>query len=142
MSTLKVVEEILRERKTPMVVRAIVAAAGDRLPTRSRTPDTVVARDLAMDIKKHPDSTLFARVAPGQYTLREYAQAAAQAVTVAAAPAAEAPATTAAQPLAAPPIDAPVTRPLGRAPSSPPVMNAAGPLSATSLERREDVFSQ
>ena len=73
MSTLHVVEEVLRERRTPMVVREIVEVAGQRLPTRSRTPDTVVARDLAMDLKRRGGDSLFARVAPGKYTLREYA---------------------------------------------------------------------
>jgi hypothetical protein len=71
MSTLVVVEEVLRERGEPMVVREIVAAAAERLPTRSKTPDTVVARDLAMDIKKRGEDSKFTRVAPGLYTLRE-----------------------------------------------------------------------
>jgi hypothetical protein len=70
MSTLIVVEEVLRERGTPMVVREIVEAAAERLPTKSKTPDTVVARDLAMDIKKHGEESKFTRVAPGRYTLR------------------------------------------------------------------------
>ena len=71
MSTLHVVEEILRERGTPMVVREIVEVAAERLPTKSKTPDTVVARDLAMDIKKRGCDSKFTRVAPGRYTLRE-----------------------------------------------------------------------
>ncbi len=71
MSTLLVVEEVLRERGTPMVVREIVVAAGERLPSKSKTPDTVVARDLAMDIKKLGDGSKFTRVSPGRYTLRE-----------------------------------------------------------------------
>ena len=74
MSTLHVVEEILRERKAPMVVKEIVNVAGSRLPTRSKTPDTVVARDLAMDIKRNGETSRFCRVAPGHYTLREYAE--------------------------------------------------------------------
>jgi hypothetical protein len=73
MSTLLVVEEVLRERGTPMVVREIVQFAAERLPTKSKTPDTVVARDLAMDIKKHGPESRFARVSPGRYTLRELA---------------------------------------------------------------------
>jgi hypothetical protein len=73
MSTLLVVEEVLRERGTPMVVREIVQFAAERLPTKSKTPDTVVARDLAMDIKRHGNESRFARVAPGRYTLRELA---------------------------------------------------------------------
>jgi hypothetical protein len=75
MSTLVIVEEVLKESGTPMVVRDIVTAAGERLPTKSRTPATVVARDLAMDIKKHGLESRFARVAPGLYTLRELAHA-------------------------------------------------------------------
>ncbi len=71
MSTLLVVEEVLRERGTPMVVREIVVAAAERLPTKSRTPDTVVARDLAMDIKRRGEASKFTRVSPGKYTLRE-----------------------------------------------------------------------
>ena len=73
MSTLIVVEEVLRETQSPMVVKEIVQRAGDRLPTRSKTPDTVVARDLAIDIKRLGEDSRFARVAPGKYTLRELA---------------------------------------------------------------------
>ena len=75
MSTLIVVEEVLRERGTPMVVREIVQFAAERLPTKSKTPDTVVARDLAMDIKRRGDASKFTRVSPGKYTLRELALA-------------------------------------------------------------------
>ena len=71
MSTLYVVEEVLREIQSPLVVKKIVEIAGPRLNTRSKTPDTVVARDLAMDIKRNGDGSKFARVAPGKYTLRE-----------------------------------------------------------------------
>lgn len=73
MSTLNVVEKVLRERGVPMVVREIVEAAGPELPTKSRTPDTVVARDLAMDIKKKGEASKFCRTSPGKYTLRELA---------------------------------------------------------------------
>lgn len=71
MSTLAVVEEILRETRVPMSVREIVERAGDRLPTKSKTPDTVVARDLSMDIKKKGETSRFTRTAPGRYTMRE-----------------------------------------------------------------------
>jgi HB1, ASXL, restriction endonuclease HTH domain len=70
MSTLAVVEEILRETAVPMSVREIVERAGARLPSKSKTPDTVVARDLSMDIKRNGDSSLFVRTSPGRYTLR------------------------------------------------------------------------
>ena len=73
MSTLAVVEEILRETAVPMSVREIVERAGVRLPSKSKTPDTVVARDLSMDIKKKGDGSLFARTSPGRYTLRALA---------------------------------------------------------------------
>jgi hypothetical protein len=70
MSTLAVVEEILRETAIPMSVREIVERAGARLPSKSKTPDTVVARDLSMDIKKKGEGSLFIRTSPGRYTLR------------------------------------------------------------------------
>ena len=70
MSTLAVVEEILRETEVPMSVREIVERAGARLPSKSKTPDTVVARDLSMDLKRKGESSLFARTSPGRYTLR------------------------------------------------------------------------
>jgi HB1/ASXL restriction endonuclease-like protein with HTH domain len=73
MSTLAVVEEILRETAVPMSVREIVERAGVRLPSKSKTPDTVVARDLSMDIKKKGDASLFVRTSPGRYTLRALA---------------------------------------------------------------------
>ena len=73
MSTLAVVEEILRETAVPMSVREIVERAGARLPSKSKTPDTVVARDLSMDIKKKGDTSLFIRTSPGRYTLRTLA---------------------------------------------------------------------
>jgi hypothetical protein len=73
MSTLAVVEEILRETAVPMSVREIVERAGARLPSKSKTPDTVVARDLSMDIKRKGDTSLFVRTSPGRYTLRALA---------------------------------------------------------------------
>jgi len=71
MSTLAVVEEILRETAVPMSVKEIVERAGSRLPSKSKTPDTVVARDLSMDIKKKGEGSLFVRTSPGRYTLRD-----------------------------------------------------------------------
>lgn len=75
MSTLAVVEKILRDTKVPMSVREIVERAGEALPTKSKTPDTVVARDLSMDIKRKGDSSTFIRTSPGRYTMRELWQA-------------------------------------------------------------------
>jgi hypothetical protein len=75
MSTLSVVEEILRTSGAPISVREIVERAGPRLPSKSKTPDTVVARDLAMDIKRQGDGSRFVRTSPGRYTLRELAAA-------------------------------------------------------------------
>jgi HB1, ASXL, restriction endonuclease HTH domain len=76
MSTLAVVEAILREAAMPLSVREIVERAGDALPTKSKTPDTVVARDLSMDIKKKGDGSTFARTSPGRYAIRDQASAA------------------------------------------------------------------
>ena len=70
MSTLAVVEEILRETEVPMSVREIVERAGARLPSKSKTPDTVVARDLSMDIKKKGRRLALHPHSPGRYTLR------------------------------------------------------------------------
>jgi hypothetical protein len=109
MSTLAVVEEVLRETRTPLVVREIVEIAGARLPTRSRTPDTVVARDLAMDIKRRGEQSLFARVAPGRYTLREYANLARGTGEIQVV---EAPAPAAIAPLPVPPPATPVVEPV------------------------------
>jgi HB1/ASXL restriction endonuclease-like protein with HTH domain len=81
MSTLAVVEEILRETAVPMSVREIVERAGARLPSKSKTPDTVVARDLSMDIKKKGEGSLFIRTSPGRYTLRALASGSQPAVT-------------------------------------------------------------
>lgn len=125
MSTLAVVEVILRETQVPMSVRQIVEYAGSRLPTKSRTPDTVVARDLSMDIKRNGETSLFVRTSPGRYTLREllaHLLAAEQAQLV--------------EPLAAQlveqmsePLAEPLTQPAAQqfievAPSAAPVMDA------------------
>ena len=71
MSTLAVVEGILRDAAVPLSVREIVERAGELLPTKSKTPDTVVARDLSMDIKKKGEGSLFVRTSPGRYAIRE-----------------------------------------------------------------------
>ncbi len=80
MSTLAVVEEVLRETAVPMSVREIVERAGPRLPSKSKTPDTVVARDLSKDIKKKGEASLFSRTSPGRYTLRALAPSVAPAL--------------------------------------------------------------
>jgi uncharacterized protein (UPF0147 family) len=90
MSTLAVVEEILRETAVPMSVREIVERAGARLPSKSKTPDTVVARDLSMDIKKKGEASLFIRTTPGRYTLRSLASAVTTAPATATPPLSEA----------------------------------------------------
>jgi hypothetical protein len=71
MSTLAVVEAVLRNAAAPLSVREIVERAGDTLPTKSKTPDTVVARDLSMDIKKKGETSLFIRTSPGRYAMRD-----------------------------------------------------------------------
>ncbi|MGE0550892.1 MAG: winged helix-turn-helix domain-containing protein [Kofleriaceae bacterium] len=113
MSTLAVVEEILRETGKPMSVREIVERAGVRLPSKSKTPDTVVARDLSMDIKRNGDMSLFVRTSPGRYTLRTLAGA----VTPAPAPVTStAPQSMSALPQRKPAASSPPTsQPTGRA---------------------------
>lgn len=56
-----------------MTVGEIVRRAGARLPTRAKHPPSVVARDLAMDIKRRGERSKFVRVEIGMYTLRELA---------------------------------------------------------------------
>ena len=38
-----------------------------RLPSKSKTPDTVVARDLSMDIKRKGETSLFVRLASSMF---------------------------------------------------------------------------
>lgn len=71
MNTLAATEEILRECATPMTVREIVLRSRGRLPSRSKTPDTVVARDLSLDIKRKGEASRFVRASPGRYTMRD-----------------------------------------------------------------------
>lgn len=72
MSTLDVVAEVLRE-VAPRALRAreIAALAGARLPTASRTPETVVSRDLALEVKRNEARSRFLRAAPGEFLLKE-----------------------------------------------------------------------
>ena len=72
MSTLDVVAEILREvAPRALKAREITALAGTRLLTSSRTPETVVSRDLAVDVKTHGASSRFLRVDRGPFVLKE-----------------------------------------------------------------------
>ena len=133
MSTLAVVEELLRETAVPMSVREIVERAGARLPSKSKTPDTVVARDLSMDIKKKGEASLFVRTSPGRYTLRSLASAVTS--TAATAPLTEAAPTQ----LAASAMRADSGRPpqpMSALPARKPAV-AAGPSAAPSRARTE-----
>lgn len=114
MSTLAVVEAILREAAMPLSVREIVERAGDALPTKSKTPDTVVARDLSMDIKRKGDGSTFVRTSPGRYAMRDQAAQhdGAQPIGVATTP-------------VSPPTT--VTSSIGAAPASPASSDSAGP---------------
>jgi DNA (cytosine-5)-methyltransferase 1 len=71
-STLDVVAEILRE-VAPRALRAreIAELAAGRLPTESKTPETVVSRDLALEVKHNGESSRFLRVDRGEFLLRE-----------------------------------------------------------------------
>ncbi|MGN6106359.1 MAG: winged helix-turn-helix domain-containing protein [Kofleriaceae bacterium] len=137
MSTLAVVEEILRETAVPMSVREIVERAGARLPSKSKTPDTVVARDLSMDIKKKGEGSLFIRTSPGRYTLRSLAGAVATAASAAATPATAAgdPAQLAARAGAPAPAAAAASTPLAALPARKPAI-AATPASSSASPAR------
>lgn len=72
MSTLDVVTEVLREiAPRALKARQIVELAGNRLPTASRTPETVVSRDLAIDVKGRGAASRFLRVDRGAFVLKE-----------------------------------------------------------------------
>ena len=72
MSTLDVVADILREvAPRALKARQIAALAGSRLPTASRTPETVVSRDLAIDVKDRGVASRFLRVERGAFVLKE-----------------------------------------------------------------------
>ena len=74
MSTLDVVAEILRE-VAPRALKARqiaeLAAAAGRLTTTSRTPETVISRDLAIDVRDRGASSRFLRVDRGEFVLKE-----------------------------------------------------------------------
>jgi flagellar biosynthesis GTPase FlhF len=72
-SVLDMIARILAARGGPMTVGEIIGhAIGElTLPTQSKTPQTIVSRDLALDIKKHGDASRFERIAPGTFRLRK-----------------------------------------------------------------------
>lgn len=72
MSTLAVVAEVLREvAPRALKARQIAELAGSRLPTSSRTPETVVSRDLAVDVRDRGAASRFLRVDRGAFVLKE-----------------------------------------------------------------------
>ena len=72
MSTLDIVAEVLREvAPRALKAREIAQLAGSRLPTASRTPETVVSRDLAIDVRDHGTKSRFLRVDRGAFVLKE-----------------------------------------------------------------------
>lgn len=72
MSTLDVAAEVLREvAPRALKARQIAELAGSRLPTASRTPETVVSRDLALDVKDRGAASRFLRVDRGAFVLKE-----------------------------------------------------------------------
>ena len=72
MSTLDVVAEVLREvAPRALKARQIAALALDRLPTASRTPETVISRDLAIDVRDRGATSRFLRVDRGAFVLKE-----------------------------------------------------------------------
>lgn len=72
MSTLDVVAEVLREvAPRALCAKEIADLAGARLPTASRTPQTVVSRDLAIDVRDLGAASRFLRVDRGEFVLKE-----------------------------------------------------------------------
>jgi hypothetical protein len=145
MSTLAVVEEILRETAVPMSVREIVERAGVRLPSKSKTPDTVVARDLSMDIKKKGEGSLFIRTSPGRYTLRALVTVnnpmTGNGTTDNSVARAPAPAATPAAP-AAPQASAPTAAPAPQSMSALPQRKPAVPAATSTPRARTDSEAQ
>ncbi len=72
MSTLAVVAEVLREA-APGALRArqIAELAGARLSTLSKTPETVISRDLSLDVRDRGAASRFLRVGRGEFLLKE-----------------------------------------------------------------------
>ena len=71
MSTLDVVAEVLREvAPRALKAREIAELARGRLPTASRTPETVVSRDLAIDVRDRGEASRFLRVGRGEFVLK------------------------------------------------------------------------
>lgn len=72
MSTLDVVAQVLREvAPRALCAKQVVELANGRLPTASRTPETVVSRDLAIDVKRHGTKSRFLRVGRGAFVFKE-----------------------------------------------------------------------
>jgi hypothetical protein len=68
---LPIVVEALKALGEPTRVVNLCEVIGDRLPTRSRKPTSVVSRDLALSVRDDP-KTPFIRTAPGVYALAEW----------------------------------------------------------------------
>jgi hypothetical protein len=72
MSTLDVVAEVLREvAPRALKARQIADLAAGRLSTASKTPETVISRDLAIDVRDRGAVSRFLRVGRGEFVLKE-----------------------------------------------------------------------
>jgi hypothetical protein len=71
-STLSIVEQVLRTARVPLTVQQIAKRAGPRLPSTAKRPDTVIARDLSLNIRQLGKESRFTRTARGMFTLREF----------------------------------------------------------------------
>lgn len=69
MSTLDYVELVLRVANEPLRIHEIVNRAGDHLPTESKTPQTIVGRDLWRDRQRGQHSR-FVRLDTGRHHAR------------------------------------------------------------------------
>lgn len=63
----------MRHARIPLTAQQIVIRARGRLPTAAKRPDLVVARDLAVDVRRLGTASRFARTGRGLFTLRELA---------------------------------------------------------------------
>jgi DNA (cytosine-5)-methyltransferase 1 len=71
-STLDVVAEVLREvAPRALKAREIAARTAGRLLSTSKTPATVISRDLALDLRDRKEQSRFLRVDRGAFVLKE-----------------------------------------------------------------------
>lgn len=63
---------VRRAARVRLTVRQIAERAGQRLPSAAKRPDTVIARDLALNLRRLGEESRFARTGRRLFTLREF----------------------------------------------------------------------